>query len=69
MTDPGRLPARRRRRSRSAALAFADADGAKRWAKSLPITSVAPLYEAVLGQLRALSAAQPRRASARRSPR
>lgn len=38
-------------------LAFADADGAKRWAKSLLITSVTPLYEAVRGQLRALSAA------------
>ena len=39
------------------ALAFADADGAKRWAKSLLITAVTPLYEAVRGQLRALSAA------------
>ena len=38
-------------------LAFADADGAKRWAKSLLITGVSPLYEAVRGQLRALSAA------------
>ncbi|MEO8508801.1 MAG: hypothetical protein ABI593_14325 [Betaproteobacteria bacterium] len=38
-------------------LAFADADGAKRWAKSLLITGVTPLYEAVRGQLRALSAA------------
>jgi hypothetical protein len=38
-------------------LAFADADGAKRWAKSLLITAVTPLYEAVRGQLRALSAA------------
>jgi hypothetical protein len=39
------------------ALAFADADGAKKWAKSLLITAVTPLYEAVIGQLRALSAA------------
>ena len=39
-------------------LAFADADGAKRWAKSLLITAVTPLYEAVHGQLRALSAAE-----------
>ena len=38
-------------------LAYADADGAKRWAKSLLITAVTPLYEAVRGQLRALSAA------------
>lgn len=38
-------------------LAFADADGAKRWVKSLLITGVTPLYEAVRGQLRALSAA------------
>jgi hypothetical protein len=38
-------------------LAFADADGAKRWVKSLLITAVTPLYEAVRGQLRALSAA------------
>jgi len=40
-----------------ASLAFADAEGAKRWAKSLLITAVTPLYEAVRGQLRALSAA------------
>jgi PAS domain-containing protein len=40
------------------ALAFADADGAKRWAKSLMITGVTPLYEAVHGQLRALSRAE-----------
>ncbi|MFO1415521.1 MAG: hypothetical protein U1F10_16785 [Burkholderiales bacterium] len=39
-------------------LAFADADGAKRWAKSLLISAVGPLYEAVRGQLRALSAAE-----------
>jgi hypothetical protein len=38
-------------------LAFSDADSAKRWAKSLLITAVTPLYEAVRGQLRALSAA------------
>ena len=37
------------------ALAFADADGAKRWLKSLLLTGVTPLYEAILGQLRALS--------------
>ena len=40
------------------ALAFSDADSAKKWAKSLLITSVTPLYEAVRGQLRALSAAE-----------
>ena len=39
------------------ALAFADSDSAKRWVKSLLITAVTPLYEAVHGQLRALSAA------------
>ena len=38
-------------------LAFADADGAKRWAKALPLTNVSQFYEAVHGQLRALSAA------------
>src|SRR5258708_22367348 len=38
-------------------LAFADADGAKRWAKSLMVAGVAPLYEAIHGQLRALPAA------------
>jgi len=38
-------------------LAFSDADSAKKWAKSLMITAVTPLYEAVHGQLRALSAA------------
>ncbi len=40
------------------ALAFADAEGAKRWVKSLLITSVTPLYEAVRGQLRAVTAAE-----------
>jgi cyclic-di-GMP-binding protein len=39
-------------------LAFADTDGAKRWANGLPLTNVAQLFEAVLGQLRALSAAK-----------
>lgn len=39
------------------ALAFADAEGARRWIKSLLITSVTPLYEAVRGQLRAVTAA------------
>jgi hypothetical protein len=38
-------------------LAFADTDGAKTWANGLPLTNVAQLYEAVHGQLRALSAA------------
>jgi hypothetical protein len=38
-------------------LAFADTDGAKRWANGLPLTNIAQVYEAVLGQLRALSAA------------
>lgn len=40
------------------ALAFADAEGAKRWVKSLLITSVTPLYDAVRGQLRAVTAAE-----------
>jgi hypothetical protein len=40
------------------ALAFADADTALRWSKSLPFTNVAQVYEAVYGQLRALSAAE-----------
>jgi hypothetical protein len=40
------------------ALAFADTDGAKRWAKGLPlVTNVAQVCDVVLGQLRALSAA------------
>src|SRR4029434_9723772 len=38
-------------------LAFADADSAKRWADALPLTNVAQAFDAVLGQLRALSAA------------
>ena len=38
-------------------LAFADAVGAKRWAKSLMVTGVGPLYEAIHGQLLALSRA------------
>ena len=39
-------------------LAFADLDGAKRWANELPLTNVAQVYEAVHGQLKALSAAE-----------
>jgi len=39
-------------------LAFADLDGAKRWANALPLTNVAQVYEAVFGQLKALSAAE-----------
>ncbi len=39
------------------ALAFADAEGASRWVKSLLVTSVTPLYDAVRGQLRAVTAA------------
>ena len=38
-------------------LAFADADSAKRWANGLPLTNIAQFFEAVHGQLRALSAA------------
>lgn len=38
------------------ALAFADVDGAKRWAKTLPLLSVGQAYEQCMGQLRALSA-------------
>src|SRR5258708_980684 len=38
-------------------LAFSDADGAKRWAKSLMVTRVCALYGAIHGQLRAVSAA------------
>jgi hypothetical protein len=40
------------------ALAFADVDGAKRWAKSLPLLAVGQAYEAYMGQLRALGSAQ-----------
>ncbi len=40
------------------ALAFTDADSAARWVKSLLITSVTPLYDAVRGQLRAVTAAE-----------
>ncbi len=39
-------------------LAFADLDGAKRWANALPLTNVAQVYEAVHGQLKALSVAE-----------
>ena len=38
-------------------LAFADLDGAKKWAKSLPLLPVAQAYAAVIGQLRALAGA------------
>src|SRR6266508_1685821 len=34
-------------------LAFADAEGVAQWAKMLPLTNVAQVYDAVLGQLRA----------------
>ena len=40
------------------ALAFADAEGATRWAKALPFTNVAQVYDAVMGQLKALSGAE-----------
>jgi hypothetical protein len=40
------------------ALAFADAEGATRWAKALPFTNVAQVYDAVMGQLKAMSAAE-----------
>jgi cyclic-di-GMP-binding protein len=38
-------------------LAFADLDGAKKWAKSLPLLPVAQAYQGLIGQLRALAAA------------
>jgi cyclic-di-GMP-binding protein len=40
------------------ALAFADLEGARKWAKALPFTNVAQLHEAVVGQLKALAAAE-----------
>ncbi|HEX4883845.1 MAG TPA: hypothetical protein VFX05_06870 [Casimicrobiaceae bacterium] len=43
---PGEVPA----------LAFTDLDGAKRWAKAMPLLSVGQAYETLMGQLRALSA-------------
>ena len=39
------------------ALVFSDADGAKKWANSLPLTSLALVCETVQGQLKALSGA------------
>jgi hypothetical protein len=39
------------------ALVFSDADSAKKWANSLPLTNVALVCETVQGQLKALSAA------------
>ncbi|MBS0322144.1 MAG: hypothetical protein JSR18_16490 [Proteobacteria bacterium] len=39
-------------------LAFSDPDSALRWAKTLPFLNVAQVYEQVIGQLRALSAAE-----------
>jgi hypothetical protein len=39
-----------------ATLAFQDVDGAKRWAKTLPLLSVGQAYESLTGQLAALSA-------------
>ncbi len=77
MTDPTSPNARQPVAATAAAtpatlppLAFTDADSAKRWAKTLPLTDVAQLYEAVRGQLQALvGRGASRRASARRSPR
>ena len=40
------------------ALAFSDPESALRWAKTLPFLNVAQVYEQVIGQLRALSAAE-----------
>jgi len=51
---PGPAPASERK---VPALAFADADGARQWAKSLVVAGVNPFYEAVYGQLCALSVA------------
>jgi hypothetical protein len=39
-------------------LAFSDPESALRWAKTLPFLNVAQVYEQVIGQLRALSAAE-----------
>ncbi len=39
-------------------LAFADLDGAKHWAKALPQLPLGPAYEALIGQLRAMAAAE-----------
>jgi hypothetical protein len=39
-------------------LAFADLDGAKHWAKTLPQLPLGPAYEALIGQLRAMAAAE-----------
>jgi hypothetical protein len=57
MTDPGAspLPAAP---VEIPALAFANAEGAKAWVNTLPFGSVAQMHDAVLGQLRALAAAQ-----------
>jgi hypothetical protein len=48
-SEPGHTP--------TPALAFGTAEGAARWAKALPLMSVALAFEALLGQLRALAAA------------
>jgi hypothetical protein len=53
--DPGSAPDPAARGT--VALAFTDADGAKRWANALPMTGVSAMYAAVMGQLKALSAA------------
>jgi cyclic-di-GMP-binding protein len=39
-------------------LAFADAEGVKQWAKALPLINVPQVYDALHGQLRAMSAAE-----------
>ena len=39
-------------------LAFTDAASATRWMKSLPLSNVGPAYDALLGQLRALTASE-----------
>jgi hypothetical protein len=39
------------------ALAFSDTDSAKRWAKALPLATIAQVYSSVMGQMRAMASA------------
>ena len=56
--SPDAEPVKPASESAAPTLAFANTDGAKRWANQLPLTNVAQVYAAVLGQLQALSAAK-----------
>ncbi len=56
--SPALTPPAAAAKSGAPPLAFADAEGVLEWTKSLPLTNVSQVYDALLGQLRAMSAAE-----------